>query len=149
MRYIPFTILMILFGCFGYLTYDRLDGHLFNKPYIPCTDIQNLQVEKPMYHIGETVKYHACATRTRNYEVRTTWRIVNATTITYPTKGIQTVSPGEIDAWVAIGDIPKYATPGTHHIEGTAEIFIHRSDEDIPENTIYINFRSQDFEVVE
>lgn len=140
---------MILFGCFGYLTYDRLDGHLFNKPYIPCTDIKNLQVEKLIYRIGETVKYHACATRTRNYEVRTTWKIVNATAINYPDNGIKVVSPGHIDGLVAIGDIPKYATPGTHHIEGVAEIFIHPGDQNVPQNIIYINFKSQDFQVVE
>lgn len=143
------VFLAVCFWWMGSQFYGQLDGVYFNKPYIPCVDILNLKVEKPVYHIGETVKYHGCADRTRDYEVRTTWRILNATVITYPDKGIQAVSAGHFEGLVPVGDIPKYATPGTHHIEGTAEIFLHPSDENKPAKTIYIRFRSQDFQVVQ
>lgn len=130
----------VIGGSFVLMYMQNIDGVLVDKPATFNVDIQNFKTDKEVYHRGDTVKIYTDYCRNRSFEARTTWRIINATQITFPEKVTQNTA-GCTKNWIAIGDVPFYAVSGVHHLEAVSALKIS------PIKTIYINFRSQDFNV--
>lgn len=144
MRSTSLIVLAFLFGSFGYLYYlNNLDGVIFEKPVVWNVDPLNFKTDKTAYHRGDTIQIYTDYCRTRTFTALTTWRLLNNTQITFPPRGPNVQRVGCTKTWVSIASIPDYAVFGTHHLEGTTEIQVN------PLKKIYIDFRSQDFNVVE
>ncbi len=121
---------------------QNIDGVLVRKAIVQNNDIQNLETDKPAYHLGEPIFLHLSYCKYRQYQAETTWRLINKTVITYPTKNSGVSSLGCKDVWAKVVEIPSYATLGTHYIEGQSAIHVNAF------RTVYINFKSKAFDVI-
>lgn len=130
----------VVVGSLVIVYYQSIDG-LWNPPAIFKVDINNFKTDKEIYHTGDAVSILTSYCRTRDFEAHTTWRLINATQITFAEKVSQMTKGCTTDKWIVIGVIPPYAYSGTHHLEGITAIKVN------PLKTIYLNFRSQDFQV--
>lgn len=125
----------------GLLEYvQKIDGEIVNKPATFNVNILNFKTDKEIYHPGDVVKIYTDYCRTRSFEAKTTWRLINATQITFAEKITQN-TPGCTQNWIAIGVVPTYAVNGTHHLEAVSALILN------PLHTVYLNFRSQEFQV--
>lgn len=140
-----FIYILFYFVIFGslYLIYmQNIDGVYLNKPFTFAENIdpQNFKTDKEVYQRGDPLYIIMSACKNRNYTAEITWRLINATVITFPSTGSRIVSIGCIkDKAIFIGIIPQYAVLGTHHLEETAAIHLNGI------HTIYYQFRSQNF----
>lgn len=140
--YAYWGFLVLAFVWMGMQMYDSLDGVYINKPLVFNTDVQNLQTDKKVYHPGDSVSLLWNICKTRNYTSKTTWRLINETVVTFPDQGSKIAGIGcLVNKSITVGEIPRTAVPGTHHLEGVAAVTI-----DTPK-TLYYSFRSQDFQV--
>lgn len=132
----------LLFIWLGWSFYENaLDTILF-PPVTYFVDNQNFKTDKSVYKVGETVSIFSSFCANRSFSVKTTWRLFNLTVITYPEQAQHILAQGCYkNKWFPIGAIPTYSTPGVHHLEGVSEIQVNS------QKKIYLNFRSQDFEV--
>lgn len=144
MKYLAWVVLVFLFGSFGYFYYlNNLDGVVFDKPFTFADNINisNFKTDKELYARGEPVSILTSYCVDRDFTALTTWRLINATQITFAEKtGVMKVGCVQ-DRWVVIGVVPAYAVKGKHHLEGISAIKINAV------KTIYVKFRSQDFDV--
>lgn len=137
--FIFFTALFIWLGWSFYM--NVLDAVIF-PPLTFHVDQQRLKTDKMSYNPGDTISIQNSFCKNRNYTALTTWRLLNGTQITFPPTGSKVSSVGCVTGrWFVIGQIPVYATKGVHHLEATTEIQVNS------QKKIYLNFRSQDFQV--
>lgn len=134
-----FIILFIWLGVSFYM--NTLDAVLF-PPVTTFTDQMNLKTDKTEYHPGDIVSIQNSLCKNRNYTAHTTWRLLNGTVVTFPDQGTRLAKVECVtDKWFVIGQIPLYATKGSHHLEAVTEIQVNS------QKKLYLNFKSQDFEV--
>lgn len=126
---------------FSYM--QTIDGTYIGYPVTWNVDPLKFKTEKDIYHRGDVLRIYTDYCRNRTFTALTTWRLLNNTQITFPPKGPNIQTVGCTKAWVTIAEVPSYAVLGTHHLEGTTEIQVN------PLKKIYIDFKSQDFQVVE
>lgn len=138
---------LLAFVVLGSLTLvycQDIDGVYVNPPFTFHTDEQALKTDKTVYHRGDPIYIVNSLCKNRNYSAATTWRLVNETVITFPEQGARLSSVGCVEnKQFFIGVVPPYSIVGTHHLEATAAIMLNRL------HTVYYEFRSQDFQVIE
>lgn len=127
--------------------YNTLDAVIF-PPITAHTDQMNLKTDKDIYKPGDVISIQNSFCKNRGYTSITTWKLHNGTVITLSPLDdtgksfIKVSSPGCVtDQWFTIGVIPLYATKGTHWADATTEIQLNFMKK------IYLNFRTQNFEV--
>lgn len=136
-----FMFAWILLGS-AYLIYlQSIDGVLLNPPATFYVDLQHFQTDKTVYQRGDSISIFTSYCRNRAFEARTTWRLINATQIIFAEHISQMIPGCTTDKWAVVGVIPSYSLSGEHHLEGITAITLN------PLHTIYLNFRSEDFEV--
>lgn len=140
-------ILLVWFVILGslFLVYmQTIDGVYIRKPFIfqKGIDPQNLKTDKALYHRGDMISILTSVCKYRDYKSETTWKIINATVITFPSMGSKLNSTGcTLDKWIPIGKVPEYAVNGKHHMEATTAVILNNI------HTIYYQFRTVDFDV--
>lgn len=140
--YILLCLTTIIFSVCFYTYETQIDGIYINKPITFYSDPLNLETDKPIYHRGEDVYIRVSYCRNRIYSANTQWKLINETVVLYPTMTnllpVQCVK----NKLYKTGIIPTTAFLGVHHIEGISEVQIN------PFNTIFVQLRSVDFNVI-
>lgn len=131
----------VILGSFYLIYVQQIDGHYINIPISFQVDTQNLQIERPVYHSGDTIRTLFSFCRYRNYTTKSTWKLVNEIVITYPETSTVLKPECVTNRWITIGVIPPDAIPGAHHLEGVTQIQLN------PLNSVYINYKSEEFQV--
>lgn len=132
----------IILGSLVLFYYDQVDG-VWNPAITFQTDQMNLRTDKNAYRPGDTISVQNSICKNRNYGIHTTWKLVDDVVISFPDQGTRIVKMECVkDRWFEIGKIPQFASKGMNHLEAVSEIKIN------PIKTIYLNFRSQDFQVL-
>lgn len=127
-----------------FLTYmQSIDGVFIFKPAIfdKGIDIRHMKTDKEVYHRGDIVSIYTSYCRTRNFEAKTTWRLIDTYQITLAEKDTVNTVGCTKDKWIPIGPIPQYAVMGVHHLEGVSLLVLNGV------HTIPITFISQEFQV--
>lgn len=137
-----FAVFTLLFIWLGYTFYESTLDAVFFPPLTFSVDEQNLKTDREVYAPGDTISIQNSLCKKRNYTAKTTWRLLNGTVVTFPDQGSKVATIECVkDRWFAIGQIPLYATKGTHHLEAVTAITLNSY------KTVYLNFKSQEFQV--
>lgn len=137
-------LFIYVMGGSAYLLYmQNIDGVLINRPITFNTDQNNLVTDKNIYHRGDTISIYNSLCKNRNYSVKTTWRLINETVVTFPDQGTKIPKVECVTHRLfVIGVIPQSAVDGAHHLEATAAIQLSAI------HTVYYDFKSVEFTVI-